>query len=327
MTVVAYGSPWVPPEWIAAHGLEARWMRPGSHRPEVAEHQGLCPFAAATIGTVLAGGADDAVVLTTTCDQMRYAAALIERERTGPVFLMNVPSTWQSDGARRLYRDELERLGRFFVEYGGSTPSREDLWRSMLRFDRARANARQAATWLRARHAAEVTAHFRSTHVVPDASGLEVRPDGGVPLALLGGPVAREDLELLDLIERAGGRVVLDATESGERTLAAPLHWKRLRDDPIEELVRAYFDSIPDVFQRPNDRLYRWLDEQIVGRRVRGVLVHRYVWCDLWHAELARLKEAIGVPVLELDAGTGDGMSSGRTASRVEAFLEMLADR
>ncbi len=137
------------------------------------------------------------------------------------------------------------------------------------------------------------------------------------------------DDALLDLIERAGGRVVLDATETGERTLPAPFRGEQLDADPFEELVAAYFDAIPDVFRRPNDRLYAWIGREVAGRRVRGLLVRRYVWCDLWHAELARLRQESAVPVLEWDVVGEDCAAavttpSTRDTGRLEAFLEML---
>ena len=60
------------------------------------------------------------------------------------------------------------------------------------------------------------------------------------------------DYAFFDLVERAGGRVVLDATEGGERTLPRPFDPARLAADPFEELADAYFDAIPDAFRRPN---------------------------------------------------------------------------
>ena len=125
-------------------------------------------------------------------------------------------------------------------------------------------------------------------------------------MALVGGPMSQGDYELLTAVEAAGGRFVLDATESGERTLPAPLDIHRLKADPQEELVRIYFDCIPDVFQRPNDRLFAWLREEVAQRRVRGILVRRYVWCDHWHGEMPRLREELAVPVLEWDGAGND---------------------
>ncbi len=100
---------------------------------------------------------------------------------------------------------------------------------------------------------------------------------------------------------------MLDATEGGERTLPAPLDPERLQADPFDELMRVYFDSIPDVFRRPNDRLYDWLRQRIAERGVRGLIVRRHVWCDLWHAELPRLRQEMSLPLLDLDIAAGDG--------------------
>jgi benzoyl-CoA reductase/2-hydroxyglutaryl-CoA dehydratase subunit BcrC/BadD/HgdB len=96
-----------------------------------------------------------------------------------------------------------------------------------------------------------------------------------------------------------------------------------LADDPLGELVRAYFGTIPDVFRRPNDRLFDWLTGTLSQRQAQGLLFHRYVWCDVWHAELPRIKAQSPVPVLELDE-CDDDASLGRTGGRIEAFLELL---
>jgi benzoyl-CoA reductase/2-hydroxyglutaryl-CoA dehydratase subunit BcrC/BadD/HgdB len=143
-------------------------------------------------------------------------------------------------------------------------------------------------------------------------------------LALVGGPMSQGDYELLTAVEAAGARFVLDATEAGERTLPAHLDMDRLNADPREELVRIYFDSIPAVFQRPNDRLFAWLREQVAQRGVRGILVRRYVWCDHWHAELSRLREELSVPVLDWDGAGNDPRAQAGALGRMEAFLEIL---
>jgi benzoyl-CoA reductase/2-hydroxyglutaryl-CoA dehydratase subunit BcrC/BadD/HgdB len=88
-------------------------------------------------------------------------------------------------------------------------------------------------------------------------------------------------------------------------------------------LADAYFD-LPDVFHRPNTRLYDWLRLRLAERQVRGILVWHYSWCDLWRVEIARLREKLPLPVLELDAGDA-GLPSAPLRNRVQAFMEMLA--
>ena len=80
-----------------------------------------------------------------------------------------------------------------------------------------------------------------------------------MPLALVGGPLLVDDCVFLEQVAAVGGRIVLDASEWGERTLPARLDRARVASDPLGELARMYFDEIPDVFRRPNTRLYDWL--------------------------------------------------------------------
>lgn len=328
MTAILYCNPLVPPEWIAAHGMQPKWLTPDRPEPLRPVHvaRGICANVAAILNAVRSFP----LVLTTTCDQMRRAAGLIERDAGPPVFLMNVPATWQTPTARKLYRDELARLSRFLVSLGGTAPPSEQLARVMRHYQQARESLCAARGKMSARQFAEALAEVRSGATVRDrlcgASVMEPATalNGHVPLALLGGPLLRQDHEILDAVERSGGSIVLDASEGGERTLPPAFAAARLAADPIEALIDAYFLGIPDVFRRPNDALYGWLAHQVPARAVRGILVRRYVWCDLWHAELFRLKQSSPVPVLEIDVADDEGSVMCRTLGRLEAFLEML---
>ncbi len=346
MNAVAYCHPFVPPEWIAAHGLRPCWLpcRAGDE-PAAWVRRGVCPVAAGRLddftGELPAGTMSgtmypwswSAVVLTTTCDQIRYAAAMLQHLGRLPVFLLHVPRTWQTAAVRAFYREELNRLGRFLVGRGGTSPTDETLARTMLRYHRARASLRSRRAEMSASAYAQAIAAVRGDlpapcsplpdhgYMVPARSPL---PAPCLPLALVGGPMSQGDYELLTVVEDAGGRFVLDATEAGERTLPAAVDLDRLQADPREELVRIYFDSIPDVFQRPNDRMFAWLRQQVAQRCVRGILVRRYVWCDHWHGEMSRLREELAVPLLEWDGAGNDPRARAGAIGRMEAFLEML---
>jgi benzoyl-CoA reductase/2-hydroxyglutaryl-CoA dehydratase subunit BcrC/BadD/HgdB len=298
MTTIAYSSPFVPAEWIAAHGL-----RPHRLQPRVVgdapRARGVCPFAAAVAGDMTT---EDPLVLTTVCDQMRYAAALVQRRGNRPVFLLNVPSTWQTPTARRLYRGDLERLGRFLERHGGRRPTDAELVQKML-------------------HRLAVAGTAARAKAGPSCR----RPlnDGHVPLAVVGGPLLADD-RFFDIVGHAGGRVALDATEDSVRTSPRPFDPARTRSDPLGELADAYFDGIVDCFRRPNSRLYEWLGCALPAAGVRGIIVRRYVWCDLWHAELQRLREWSKLPVLEIDVGADDTAAPNRMQGRIEAFVETL---
>ena len=345
---VVYSSPFVPAEWIAAHGVRPRRIRPdpAAASPSAGPLMGVCPYARAFMGEVLSAPAAGAAVFATTCDQMRRAAEWAGRGGGPPVFLMNVPATWQTPAAARLYRDELRRLGRFLVRLRGAAPSRDRLAETLEAYDARRAALRGALGILSARQASEAIARFDlgsekeagsekgqepflKSRWVPDTFSADTFSDPapdlprGTPVALVGGPLMHGDSLIFDTLATAGAVVVLDGTESGVRTLPAPVDRRRLRDDPLMELVDTYFGTIPDAFRRPDTALYAWLKQELAASAARGIIVWRYVWCDMWAAAAARLRETTGLPVLDLDV-SGDEADLARSTGRIQAFMEVL---
>ncbi len=257
---------------------------------------------------------------------MRRAFDILVRRCDVPAFLMNVPNTWQSLSVQKLYIDELKRLGRFLIGLGGESPSTETLAKIMLEYDTARTSILAAGGYLPARQYAETIAAFGrdGPSEMPNNNTGEEPLIESVPLAIVGGPLMRLDFDIFDITEQAGGRIVLNAAETGERGMCAPFDRRRLRDEPLMELANAYFGGIQDASRRPNSGLYKWLKQKLIERKVRGIIFHRYLWCDMWHAELTRLKDWTGLPVLDIDTTGNNETPTHRTTSRICAFLETL---
>jgi len=216
MTSVAYYHPFVPPEWIAAHALQPHWLpcRAGDV-PAVSVRRGVCPVAAALLDALADGPPADAVVLTTTCDQIRYAAAAVQHQDKLPLFLLHVPRTWQTPAAREYYRGELHRLSKFLVACGGSEPSDDFLVQTMLRYDWARAELRSRRAGMSASAFAQALAVVRGNLPVresPLPAPCSMPPAQRLSLALVGGPMSPGDYQWLTAAEDAGARFVLDAT-------------------------------------------------------------------------------------------------------------------
>ena len=325
MKTVVYSCPFVPAEWIRSYGLSPSRILPGRDgaSPDGGAPAGVCPYAWAFTRVLCLEESAEGIVVTTACDQMRRACEWIRRDGTLPVFLMNVPSTWETVTAWRMYVSELRRLGRFLVRLGGKEPTSDELAAVMRRFDEDRAALRAARGRLSARRYSQAIAAFHREGVLDLECVERAGQARGVGVGVVGGPLLPHDLKLFDLIEQSGGTVVLDGTTSGERTMPAPFDRRAMQDDPFMTLVDAYFGSIPDAFRRPNSLLYQWLEREADRRDVRGIILHYYTWCDTWHAELGRLKEWSRVPVLAI-ASDAEEQIAGHTASRVEAFVEML---
>jgi len=325
--IIAYTCPYVPAEWIAAHGLRPYRLipLPREGTPAIPRLEGLCPYARAFANDVAAGKDVDAVVVTTMCDQMRRVFDLLGRRTDVPVFLLNVPSTWQTVAAQRLYLDELKRLGRFLVRLGGHEPTREELARVMLDsvgwVGPPNALPRVWGPLLNPRVSSTDTSLTRGLRTHPTRS--DQRHPEGVPLAIVGGPLMQRDRVLFDTVRDCGGQIVLDATETGQRGQPEAFDRRRLAEEPLTELAQAYF-HIPDASRRPNSELYQWLKEELARAGARGILFHHYVWCDKWHAEFTRLKEWAKLPVLRLDSEGEGEMNSARVRNRIHAFLETL---
>jgi benzoyl-CoA reductase/2-hydroxyglutaryl-CoA dehydratase subunit BcrC/BadD/HgdB len=340
-----YNCALTPPEWIAAHGFTPRRVVAMQPRPHATTtYDGCCAVATALIHTVTElalrpdpqtnGQAIAAVVIATTCDQIRRAAEELgstlhtQHPTAPPVLWLHWPATWQTAAAQRLYRQELRRLGTALVRLGGAAPSKPELTRVMLEHQERRAALCAQAPHLTGRQRAAAFAQYHGDLEgapepdTPAAAALRSHQQDGVPLGLLGAEMPRDQWWLYDAIEAHGGRVALDAGDDGERGLPQPFEGRLLHDDPLEALAAAYFDQPPLLRQRPNTPFHAWLKNALQRRPLRGLIVRRTAWCDLWLAELPRIKASTGLPMLDLDLDAADAPA--RAAGRIAAFLEML---
>jgi benzoyl-CoA reductase/2-hydroxyglutaryl-CoA dehydratase subunit BcrC/BadD/HgdB len=319
---VFLSSPWIPAEWIRAHGLQPRgiWSADNYQPGAWPLSAGVCAFAEATVR--FAGAqTNSAVIFSTACDQLRrgFDAAMLRGQRHS--FLFNLPATWQTTAAKEIFRSELERLGQFLLAIGGREPSPEMLRQEMVQSNRARKQLIESASASTPRGFAKAVARFHWDGVFlppPPAT-----PGNHIPIALVGGPFLAPHWKLLDEIEALGGRAVLNATETGERSLCPPFELDAATRNPFDILVRGCCDHIVDVFQRPNTRLYSWLKPRLASRHVRGIVLWHFTGCDLWRAEAQTLRETFGLPVLLLEAGGEPGVAP-RELNRLQAFVEIL---
>jgi benzoyl-CoA reductase/2-hydroxyglutaryl-CoA dehydratase subunit BcrC/BadD/HgdB len=332
-------------EWIAAHGHEPRgaWFAL-EDMPPAAVSEGVCAFAQ-SMAQLVKSRPQAAVIFTTACDQMRRAADVVASENSSRTFLFNLPATWQTATARRLYHAEVERLGRFLMKLGGHSPTDVELDRVIKNCEVERAAIDQllpppstppnwsADSLVRelpgtdsrgqgcSRSARQVRGEGKGNVAGPNEHRIGVSQN--IPLALLGGPLLPSQWSLFDAIESAGGRVVLKATEPGERSLLPPIPRRSEREPLLATLADHYFDHIVDVFQRPNSRLYDWLAPRLAERDVRGIVLWIHIGCDLWRTEAASLREVFGLPLLMLESHELHAGSL-RDASRLAAFIESL---
>ncbi|MCL5282785.1 MAG: 2-hydroxyacyl-CoA dehydratase family protein [Planctomycetes bacterium] len=326
MKTIVYTCPYVPAEWIAAHGLQPRRLipRPVEGTATIPQIEGLCPYARAFANDVAASEDVDGVVVTTMCDQMRRIFDLLVRRINVPVFLLNVPSTWQTVTARQLYLGELERFGRFLVRLGGCAPDREKLTQEIRRYSvNKELTDLYPALYPSQLPPGPLSWVWQQTfQSMGGGSERDLEGTRRVPIGVIGGPLMERDQVLFRVILECGGQIAFDGTETGDRTIRS-LDDRYLSSDPLVNLARAYF-HIPDPSRRPNSEFYQWLREKLASHSARGLVLHHYVWCDKWHAEFERIKEWIKLPMLRLDSEGRGEMDSPRVRNRIHAFMEAL---
>jgi benzoyl-CoA reductase/2-hydroxyglutaryl-CoA dehydratase subunit BcrC/BadD/HgdB len=319
-------SPWIPPEWISAYGHEPRGVWTVSRpRASASCSEGICAFANGCLEAAAARVEDDLFVFDSGCDQMRRAFDALAGHRQN-AFLFNLPATGQSLAPRRIYRSELERLGRWLAERGGSVPDTPRLLQVIRQHRDARLQLAAAMEGYSARQCVQAVAHYYAHGAVWVPGNFAPAPANSVPLALLGGHLPAGGGDPLDHMERCGGRIVLNATAAGERALGSEDEAEPAigsAEDAVEFLTRRYLENSIDIFHRPNSRFYQWLGPRLHARRVRGIVLWTQVNCDLWRAEAQAVREAFGRPVCLIEEEAAEGLSP-RDAGRIEAFLELL---
>jgi hypothetical protein len=111
------------------------------------------------------------------------------------------------------------------------------------------------------------------------------------------------------MLQQVGLHVVLNATESPLWETHAPADGCKLEVRPL-------------IVQRPNTPFFEWLRRNSQTFRLQGWVLLRQTWCDLFHAEVVRLKSETSLPWLDLETGAYPALEALHT--RAEAFAERL---
>lgn len=294
MSDVLYSCSFVPAEWIEAHGHRPVRVVPSTGgAADALPEAGVCPFARSFAAHVLETDDRVAAVFTTRCDQMRRLFDLVAARRSGPAFLLNVPATWRTTAAEQTYAAELRRLGRWLRGLDGP---------------------------------AEHPPRPLPPQALRPASAAPARAsvDSGEPvrLAVTGGPLSAQS-SFPDQVRAAGGEIVLDMTESSDALRPGRCECTGLAADAAAETAQAYL-AMPSIHQRPNSAFITLLRDSAIAHQAEGIVIRRFVWCDLWHAESRRIADEVGLPVLELEVEAEPDAADARTVTRIEGFIEML---
>lgn len=289
-TQVAYCSPFVPAELIAACGLSPCSFSSFSYGANSEQaYEGFCGFCQTYMNALTRQSDLAGVIFATTCDQMRRTYDLFTNASQIPSFLLNVPAT-TTDTAVELFENELHRLRQTLSQWSGYTPGNDEIAGLLM----------------------------KSGHVSQAPSPC----NGRTRLAVLGSPAGSLVQSLQDAIRQAGGDIVLNATETAIACEPGGMDQNLVKTSPLKALSKAYIRGIPSIHQRPNTAFYDWLKKKADSLKIDKVILLRCLFCDLWNAEKATIQKFLNIPVLMLTPDTSPELS-GSTLTRLQAFLEM----
>jgi benzoyl-CoA reductase/2-hydroxyglutaryl-CoA dehydratase subunit BcrC/BadD/HgdB len=308
----------------------------------------ICPFARSLV-TDMASRSNpfyklvDLVVAPITCQHLKEVAELWEYRGDVPVIKLGVPHQ-RGDLELEYFCDRLKVLSRKLGEFTGNEITTDSLERAITLYDRMRKLISEIGSVRKQQRLPITTKDFvklnhASFYADPEfmvnelerlKSALDVVSDDALgrssrPRLLLMGPnLAHGDTTILDLVEAAGGDIVVEEFFEGMRcsqTIESP-------GDPYLRLAQSYLrNRLPPAFMRVAtaarmEHAFKLIDEF----KVSGVVWYELLCCETYDQEsyvFFKEFDDKGIPILIIETDYGP-LNTGALKTRVGAFMEIL---
>lgn len=309
----------------------------------------ICPFARTQIGERLLKDNPyysmiDMLVAPITCQHLRKVTEIWEWQGDLEIFKLGIPHQYDGDFELKYYADRLRALRDRLQAFTGNEITDEKIKESINLYNRMRALLRQIGSMRRTPHPPLGALDFVRLHhasfyadpgfmvdvldsVYQELSGKPlVKPVEAAPrLMLLGPNLGYGDYKILELVQEAGGEIVIEEICEGMRYC-----WDDIesRDDPFQSLARGYLaDRLPCAFMRGSaKKRFDFVLGLAKDFHVSGVLWYQMLNCETYDSEsyfFSRRMGEQGMPMLLLESGYGTA-DAGQLKTRIETFVEML---
>jgi benzoyl-CoA reductase/2-hydroxyglutaryl-CoA dehydratase subunit BcrC/BadD/HgdB len=335
---------------LAAGAIPLCMIRGGDHAPVEASiayvDRWLDTFYRAQIGYGISGedpyyNVIDALFAPITDSNNRALSDTLDYHTDLDIFPFGVPHT-KSETTCRYYLHGLHRVKEKLERITGVEITDRRLREAIEQCNRERELLREisllrrsGAVPLRARefvmlnHASMLTdkeALMQSLEDLLKRLKEAERADDNEPrLLLTGSTLAMGDHKILELIEKAGGRVVIEEFAEGIQP-----YWQTVQTngDPMEALAQAYFmDRVVPAWFRPGEERLAHLVRLTRDYSVQGV-----VWYQLLYRESYKmqsyyfpeiLKKETGLTMLTLESDY-DPAETAQMSTRIETYMESI---
>lgn len=308
----------------------------------------ICPFARAQVGERMLKvnpyyNMLDMVVAPITCQHLKKVAEIWEYYGDMEIFKLGIPHQADGDFELEYYTERLHALKDRIESFTGSKITNGKIREAIDLYNRMRERLKyislmrrdstpplSALDFARLNHASFCVDPVLMVEIL-DSLYEELKTKRSVnkpnkPRLMLAGPnLARGDYNILELIEAAGGEIVIEEICEGMR-----YYWQHVENngDPLHSLAKSYLrDRIPCAFMR--DSTKKRLDfmlKLIADFNVSGMIWYELLCCETYDQESYFVNKNMrerNIPILIIESDY-DIANVGPIRNRVDAFIEMV---
>jgi benzoyl-CoA reductase/2-hydroxyglutaryl-CoA dehydratase subunit BcrC/BadD/HgdB len=308
----------------------------------------ICPFARAQIGERLLKenpyySMIDMLVAPITCQHLKKVAEVWEYDGDLEIFKLGIPHKYDGDFELGFYTDRLRALKHRLQTFTGNEITNEKIGRAIELYNKIRELFRKISL-LRRDSPSPISAmefiklNHASFYADPDfmvevldsiyheLSKKQQVTETNAPRVLLLGPnIGYGDYAMLELVQTAGGEIVIEELCEGIR-----YYWHSIENkgDLYQSLARGYLvDRVPCAFMR--DSAKERLDfalKLVKDFNTSGIIWYELLCCETYDAEAYYFAEKMGeqdIPMLILESDYSTA-ATGQLKTRIEAFIEIV---
>ena len=308
----------------------------------------ICPFARAQIGERLLQqnpyySMMDMLIAPVTCQHLRKVAEIWEYRNELEIFKLGIPQQYANDFEVEYYKSRLKTLKERLQALTNNEITGEKLSDAIRLYNRIRELLRTISLvrqtdppglntleFIKLNHASYYADPEFMVEVL-ESVYREIREKqpavktGNPRILLLGPNIGDGDYTVLEMVQSAGGDIVIEEICEGVR-----YYWNDIdnQGDPIQALTKGYLvDRLPCAFMRNSAR--KRLDftlKLIKDFDVLGVIWYELLCCETYDSEAYYFAEKLSeynVPFLILESDYSTAVT-GQLKTRTRAFIEIL---
>ena len=308
----------------------------------------ICPFSRTQLGERLLKENPyyrmmDMLVAPITCQHLKKVAEIWEYNREVEMFKLGIPQQYTNDFELEYYADRLKLLRDRLQAFTGMEITDAKLGDAIDLYNKMRGFLREISFMRRDSDSLITSLEFvklnhASFYADPvfmvdyleslcnELKGKKVDSKIKKPGILLIGPnIGYGDYRVLELVEAAGGEIVIEEICEGIR-----YYWHDIENsgNPFQSLTKGYLsERVPCAFMRNSAR--KRLDfvlKLIDDFNVSGVIWYELLYCETYDVESYYFAEEIGkrdIPMLILESGYSTA-DTGQMKTRIDAFIEIV---